>query len=415
MIKKEYDFHLSYDPLEDGISRLECLDKMGSDLGIANAARVSYLGESKGEEQDKKLIHYLYKNQHWTPFRQQELKFRVKCPLFVARQWRTHSFSEYLEVQWVFNEQSARYIKMPEEFYYSGRRLQAKKNKQGSVFPESGSKEEAANIEWTGIQNDAFHHAVKARDKALKIRVAKELANRILPQTIYTSFIWTVNLQALINFLILRTSDHAQYEIRQYGLCLESVLEEEFPWTYECYEKHKHQLGTNDLDKNLTYLAGLFDGEGCFTISTDFPRNRLQASAQIQIREQSIVEAFKRTFGGSISKQEPRKKHWAPIWCYHVTGQNLQSMVENLIPHLRIKKEHAKIILRHQELKHSKNKPENVMEIYAKNREELMKLNKKGEDRSEKEMATSKKNTCKCKKEVANAEYYDKTDYVSSD
>jgi thymidylate synthase (FAD) len=90
---------VGYYPLGDGIGTIDLLDTMGSDLGIVNAARVSHLGESKGEKADRKLLHYLYQHQHWTPFRQQVMKFRVKCPLFTARQWRTHQWADYEDVQ----------------------------------------------------------------------------------------------------------------------------------------------------------------------------------------------------------------------------------------------------------------------------------------------------------------------------
>ena len=226
---------VSADPLGDGKSQLTLLEKMGSDIGIVNAARVSFMGESKGAQADEKLLQYLYKHQHWTPFRQQVLKFRVKCPLFVARQWRTHNWAEYEDVQWVFNEQSARYVEMPEEFYYSKVRVQAKSNKQGSNTVE----DDELNSWWQEQQNNAVSFASDSQEGALGSGVAKELANRLLPQNVYTSFIWTVNLHSLINFLNLRCDEHAQWEIRQYANQVALMLAIEFPWVFRAWQRYK--------------------------------------------------------------------------------------------------------------------------------------------------------------------------------
>lgn len=226
------------DPLQDGISSLELLDKMGSDLSITNIARVSYLGESKGEEKDKKLLMYLYKNKHMTPFRHSYLQFKIKAPLFVARQWRTHNFAAYEDVQWSFNEESGRYVELKDEFYMSKPRLQAKVNKQGSDKTDNKELERM----WDDWQFEVLDTALTCRKQALELGgVAKELANRLLPQNVYTSFIWTTNIDALINFLKLRTHEHAQEEIRNYALAIEKILEQEFSWCHEAYSQEKEK------------------------------------------------------------------------------------------------------------------------------------------------------------------------------
>lgn len=222
-------------PLEDDISELVLLDKMGNDLRIVQTARTSYLGDSKGDEKDKALLFYLYKSRHMTPFRSVVLQFRIKCPLFVLRQLRTHQWANYEDVQWSWNEQSGRYVKMPEEFYISKARVQAEKNKQGSVETD----DIGLQARWKEHQEEVGRYARWNRDKALERGIAKELANRLLPQNIYTTTIVTMNIDSLLNLLTLRCDEHAQLEIRKYANCMADIVKAEFPWTYEAWERFK--------------------------------------------------------------------------------------------------------------------------------------------------------------------------------
>lgn len=226
-----------FDPLNDGISELLLLDKMGNDQRIVEVARTSYLGDSKGEEKDKTLLFYLYKNRHMTPFRSVILQFRIKCPLFVLRQLRTHQWANYEDVQWSWNEQSGRYVKMPEEFYISKARVQAKNNKQGSVETDDISLQ----ARWKEHQEEVGRYARWNRDKSLERGVAKELANRLLPQNVYTTTIVTMNLDSLLNLLTLRCDEHAQWEIRQYAETLKEIVKNKFPWSYEAWERFKFE------------------------------------------------------------------------------------------------------------------------------------------------------------------------------
>ncbi len=208
--------------LDKGFVRL--VDFMGGDQGVVDAARVSYGGVSKGAEADKKLIGYLLKHSHMTPFEHSVFKFHVSAPIFVARQWFRHRFAAY-------NEVSFRYTEVKDDFYMpSTWRGQDKKNKQGS----------SAAIE---LDQKALHAMFKTQvDAALAVYknmleqgVAREMARMVLPVNLYTEFYWTVNARSLMNFVALRADTHAQFEIQAYGEALAKQFKALMPWTYEAF------------------------------------------------------------------------------------------------------------------------------------------------------------------------------------
>lgn len=208
--------------LDKGFVRL--VEFMGGDQGVVDAARVSYGGKSKGEEQDRKLINYLLQHSHLTPFEHALFKFHVACPIFVARQWFRHRFASY-------NEVSFRYTEVKDEFYIPARwRAQDKKNKQGSV--SSAELDQAALTEAFTRQMDA---ALQTYRQMIGSGVAREMARMVLPVNLYTEFYWTVNARSLINYLSLRADTHAQWEIQQYAEALASVFAEKMPWTWEAF------------------------------------------------------------------------------------------------------------------------------------------------------------------------------------
>lgn len=206
-----------YDPLGDGISSVELIRASGSDLDIVNAARVSYGKVSTDvNERDKKLIAFLMEHNHTSPFEHNQLSFRIKAPIFVARQWMRHRMNSY-------NEISYRYVKCALEFYIPPKwRLQDTKNKQASV----GSFD---NPEFTQTLKDAIAHSVKAYEHLLENGVGRELARSVLPLGTYTEFIFTCNLHSLMHFLKLRLHAGAQYEIQQYAQALLKCALPHFP------------------------------------------------------------------------------------------------------------------------------------------------------------------------------------------
>jgi thymidylate synthase (FAD) len=208
--------------LDKGFVRL--VEFMGGDRGVVDAARVSYGGKSKGEEADRKLIAYLLKHKHETPFEHAVFKFHVKTPIFVMRQWIRHRMASY-------NEISARYTEVKDEFYVPTRwRAQDVKNKQGSVA--------APQLDHQDLTR-AFDEQIKASmacyKKLLEAGVAREMARMILPVNSYTEFYWTINARSLMNFISLRADVHAQWEIQQYAEALAACFEAKMPWTWGAY------------------------------------------------------------------------------------------------------------------------------------------------------------------------------------
>ncbi|CDK30853.1 FAD-dependent thymidylate synthase [Candidatus Babela massiliensis] len=215
------------DPLEDNISSLELIRVSGSDLDIVNAARVSY-GKVSTEvnERDEKLINYLMQYDHTSPFEHNQLSFRVKCPIYVSRQWMRHRMNSY-------NEISYRYVKADLEFYIPKNwRYQDKNNKQGST----GS---FVDENLTQIYKDSIEKIMKNYELLLEKGVSREQARGLLPLATYTEFIYTCNLHSLMHFLKLRLSKDAQYEIRAYAKGLLELAKPHFPVALNAWQiKH---------------------------------------------------------------------------------------------------------------------------------------------------------------------------------
>lgn len=207
--------------LDSGFVRLE--DKMGDDLSVVRAARVSYGKSTRTPEDDKKLIAYLIKNSHGTPLEHTSFTFHIKCPIFVMRQWIRHRIGQS------FNEISGRYSVMTDEFYMpSAWRVPDKKNKQGSILSGPDPR-------MTAILLAQNQHAYSAYQDLLNHGVAKEMARMVLPLNLYTQFYWTCNARSLMAFLTLRAESHAQWETRQYAYALAKFLSILMPWTWEAF------------------------------------------------------------------------------------------------------------------------------------------------------------------------------------
>jgi len=189
------------------------------------SARVSHAGSGKtGDEPeaDKKLMHYLAKHQHLTPFEHQSVTFKVVLPLFVAREWMRHRTQSY-------NEVSMRYSSDPVgKFYYPETwRLQATRNKQSSaglVGDQEGC---------TQILKEAYEHAMKAYKLLQEKGVCREQARSVVPVGNYTEFYATANLRNWIAFYRLRIAFDAQWEIRQYARCIGEILAKLWPNSWQ--------------------------------------------------------------------------------------------------------------------------------------------------------------------------------------
>jgi thymidylate synthase (FAD) len=218
-----------------------CLvDVMGTDQRIVESARVSYKSASKGDEVDKKLLFYLYKNRHTSPFEMCKMTFNIKMPIFIARQYVRHRMQN-------LNEQSARYSQLPDDFYIPDKwRAQDTKNKQGSVI--AAEWEKVINTVGNPVtQNQLFRHQLENHCKAcyalyermLDAGVAREMARMVLPLNIYTEFYCTWDLKNLLHFFSLRDDPHAQWEHQQYGKAMKMFAQHHFPWTMEAYDRFK--------------------------------------------------------------------------------------------------------------------------------------------------------------------------------
>lgn len=242
---------MKIDVLENGF--IELIDRMGNDYSVIRSARVSTGKniEVINVEKDRKLIRYLYKNEHHTPFEQVVFTFHVKCPLFVARQWfrsRTQSY----------NEASGRYKKFEWEcFSPSEWRLQDTKNKQNSIEIENQAQFSAINKMVNHIFSDIEYCYNVAIDKG----VANELARIVMPLAQYTEFYTTLNLRNLLHFLELRLHKHAQKEIREYAEAILKILLslDDLKWTMEIFEENRK------LKYTIQEKIGLEDGLGNFT------------------------------------------------------------------------------------------------------------------------------------------------------
>ena len=210
---------------------IELQDMMGDDLAIVNAARVSFLGESKGTEADKKLLFYLMRHRHTSPFEQVEFKFRVCAPVLVWWQWARHRM-------WHYNAQSGRYTPFKENDFYvpDTWRKQATDNKQGS----EGVIDPADAGHLTAELLAHYQKSFALYEQALAAGVAKEQARLFLPGfSVY--YIWVAKTDAhnLMHFLSLRMAADAQEEIRSYAQAIyEHFFKPALPWTAEAFTKY---------------------------------------------------------------------------------------------------------------------------------------------------------------------------------
>ena len=230
------------DPLQDGRSKIELIDSMGNDLSIVNDARASFEKTSEElSEKDIKLINYLIKHEHTSPFRGVTFKFKVKAPLYICRQWWKHVIaSNHNEEQLGWNEKSFRYVAIDDsnEFYIPPTfRKQSKNNKQATI----GSLEPEINNKAIAIYQQQCEASYQAYASLLELGVEREQARGVLVPSVYTSWVWTVSLQALLNFIGLRLGAGAQSEIGAYAQAIVELTEPIVPVSMEAWSKHHGQ------------------------------------------------------------------------------------------------------------------------------------------------------------------------------
>ena len=199
--------------------KVELIDSMGTDLTIVNSARVSFAKVSQElDEKDERLIHYLAEHGHWSPFAHAFLQFRIKAPIFVARQLVKHQIG----LSW--NEVSRRYVDEPPEFYnptiWRGRPKNSKQGSDGEVEDQNTPK---MILEQTNLL--AFKHY----NRLIEQGVAPEQARMILPQTMMTEWFWSGSLQAFARVCNQRLDHHSQEETQDIARQIQEHAVEKFP------------------------------------------------------------------------------------------------------------------------------------------------------------------------------------------
>jgi len=219
--------------LDKGYVRL--VDTLGNDLSVVNAARVSYDKESEEfAPRDAKLIDFLIREGHTSPFRHAALTFEVYAPLFVARQWWKYAVSStHVDDQNGWNESSRRYITEEEEFYVpsaSSWRSKPENSKQGSGDPIHFS----SGAFYTNKLNGIIDEGTKLYHEAMNDNVAPEIARLFLPAyAMYVRWRWTVSLQGVMTFLDQRLGHDAQVEIQEYAKAVRDLSHDAFPQTFK--------------------------------------------------------------------------------------------------------------------------------------------------------------------------------------
>jgi thymidylate synthase (FAD) len=239
---------------------LRVIDYMGDDAAIVQAARVSYGRGTRRVSEDAGLIRYLMRHRHSTPFEMCEIKYHVKLPIFVARQWIRHRMANV-------NEYSARYSVLDREFYIPGAEhlaAQSSANRQGRGDILQG--EEAEHV-LALLREDAgrcYDHYTEMlnEDAAREDRqgLARELARMNLTLNTYTQWYWKTDLHNLFNFCALRADAHAQYEIRVYADAIIDTLRAWVPAAFAAFEEYR--LGAATLSATmLGVLRRMLAGE----------------------------------------------------------------------------------------------------------------------------------------------------------
>ena len=248
--------------LDHGFVRV--IDYMGDDAAIVQAARVSYGRGTRRVSEDRGLINYLMRHRHTTPFEMCEIKYHVKLPIFVARQWIRHRTANV-------NEYSARYSILDNEFYIPSPEhlaAQATTNRQGRGEVLEGAAaqrvldllREEAERAYAGYSELLNENAAGAPLAPVRFGLARELARLNLTLGFYTQWYWKTDLHNLMHFLSLRADPHAQYEIRAYAEVMLDTLKRWVPMTHGAFLEYQMNAATISAT-GLAVIRRLLAGE----------------------------------------------------------------------------------------------------------------------------------------------------------
>jgi thymidylate synthase (FAD) len=248
--------------LDHGFIRV--VDYMGDDTSVVQAARVSYGRGTRKINEDRGLIRYLLRNGHTTPFEMASIKFHVKLPIFVARQWIRHRTASV-------NEYSARYSILDGEFYiptaeHLASQSQTNRQGRGELLPHTQATEVLEILRSDAVRNYDHYlwmlneptEGASADNK--RSGLARELARINLTLNSYTQWYWKINLHNLMHFVSLRADDHAQYEIRVYAEKILEIMKLWVPLSTEAFEEYK--LKAHTLSRTaLAVIKRMINGE----------------------------------------------------------------------------------------------------------------------------------------------------------
>lgn len=276
--------------LDHGFVRV--IDYMGDDSAIVQAARVSYGKGTKKVNEDRGLINYLLRHRHTTPFEMCEIKFHIKAPIFVARQWLRHRTANV-------NEYSARYSIVQDEFYLPKANVLAQQSASNRQGRDETLNPEEAKIVLDMLKKDAtqtydhYRQMINTDEEGAiqdesKPALARELARMNLTLNYYTEFYWKIDLHNLLHFLSLRADSHAQYEIQVYALAMMDVLKKWTPYSYEAFMKY-HFNGAHVSEQGIEIIRRLISGESLDQIDTGMsPREQRELMESFGLDMQSI-------------------------------------------------------------------------------------------------------------------------------
>lgn len=202
------------------------------EAGIIEAARQSTQGSFRGWEQDKKLLEYLYTHKHQTPFEFAGMVIEIHAPILVFREWHRHRTQSY-------NEMSARYTPLPNENYMPSveRCMIIGESKQGAALKGAEVLTHELALDWLQMLSEVYTHAEVVYQAGLARGIPKEVARCPLPVGRYSQMRAATNLRNWLAFLTLRMAPEAQWEIRQYANAVGTIIAEQFPQTWELFNK----------------------------------------------------------------------------------------------------------------------------------------------------------------------------------
>ena len=250
--------------LDHGFVRV--VDYMGDDTSIVQSARVSYGKGTKKVSTDSGLIKYLMRHRHSTPFEMCEIKYHIKLPIFIARQWIRHRTANV-------NEYSARYSIMDKEFYVPSKEnlaAQSTNNRQGRGALINGTQaDNILKILKEDAERNYQHYEEMLNEKYdgtiiddKKQGLARELARMNLTLNSYTQWYWKTDLLNLLNFLALRADSHAQFEIREYADVMMNTVKKWVPISYDAFVDYR--VGGMELSaKGKIVIQKMIKGEKC--------------------------------------------------------------------------------------------------------------------------------------------------------